>query len=127
MKTVTVLSLLFLLVSPAFSQLTKEDLRTILREEITASEKRTREYIDLKVETINTRIDATNIRIDDINRKFNWIWVMIIALIGLIAAAIAAPQIIVARRENRENGQQQLQTQIEQIHERLNALENTPS
>ena len=45
MKTLTILSLL-LLTSPAFSELTKEDIRSIIKEEIAASEKRTREYID---------------------------------------------------------------------------------
>ena len=139
MKTATILTILSLslLVSPAFSQLTKDDLRTILKEEITASEKRTREYIDLKVDglekslnaridgveaSLNARIDATNTRIDDIDKKFDRVWVLIVALIGLIAAAIAAPPIIVALREKG-----QLQKQVEQIQERLNVLENTPS
>ena len=48
MRILTLLSLL-LLTSTAFAQLTKEDLRTILKEEIAASEKRTKEYIDLKL------------------------------------------------------------------------------
>ena len=68
MKVITILSLLLLLVSPAFGELTKEDLRTILKEEITASEMRTREHIDLKIETVNARIDgldkSLNARID---------------------------------------------------------------
>ena len=38
MKTVAILSLL-LLVSPAFGELTKEDVRTIMKEENAASEK----------------------------------------------------------------------------------------
>ena len=154
MKLLTSL-FLFLLVSPAFSQLTKDDLRTILREEITASEKRTKEYIDLKVDGLekslnaridgveaslnakidgveaslnaridatNTRIDATNIRIDEIDKKFDRVWMVIGGLIALITAAIAAPPIIVALREKG-----QLQKQVEQIQERLNVLENTPS
>ena len=41
MKTVTILSLLLLLTAPVFGELTKEDLRTIIKEEVTASEKRT--------------------------------------------------------------------------------------
>ena len=160
MKTATLLSLLFLLVSPAFSQLTKDDLRTIIKEEvrpiikeeIAASEKRTREYIDLKVDTINARIDglekslnaridgveaslnaridgvekSLNTRINDIDKKFDRVWVLIIALIGLIAAAIAAPPIIVALRENRAKGQQlqtqQMQARIDQLEEKLNAM-----
>ena len=65
MRIVTILSLL-LLTSAAFGGLTKEDIRTIIRkevrpiikEEIAASEKRMREHIDLKIETVNARIDA---------------------------------------------------------------------
>ena len=87
MKVVTLLSLLLLLASPVFGELTKEDVRTIMKEEIAASEKRLKEYIDLKIETVNaridaldkslnaridatnTRIDATNIRIDALDKK----------------------------------------------------------
>ena len=69
MRIIAILSLL-LLASPVFGELTKEDLRTIIKEEvrpiikeeITASEKRTREYIDLKIETVNTKIDALDKR-----------------------------------------------------------------
>ena len=38
MKVIAILSLL-LLAAPAFSELTKEDIRTIIKEEIAASEK----------------------------------------------------------------------------------------
>ena len=55
MRIITILSLL-LLTSTAFGELTKEDIRTIIKEEITASEKRTREYIDLKIETVSTKL-----------------------------------------------------------------------
>ena len=70
MRILTILSLL-LLTSPAFAQLTKEDIRTIVllsEKKCTASEKRTKEYIDLKIETVNAKIDALdkslNARID---------------------------------------------------------------
>ena len=122
MRIVTILSLL-LLASPAFGELTKEDLRTIIKEEVrpiikeevTASEKRTREYIDLKVETINTKIDALDKRIGDMR-------ILVIALIALITAAIAIPQIIIAYKER---GQKEMQTQIEQLRQKIEALENT--
>ncbi len=116
MKTVTML-LLLLLASPAFSELTKEDIRTIVKEEVTASEKRTREYIDLKIDALDTRIDA-------VDKKLDWVWYMMIALIGLITAAIAIPQIVVAYRDR---GQKDMQTEIQRLRERLEALENTPS
>jgi hypothetical protein len=39
----------------------KEDLHKVIKEEITASEKRMKEYIDLKIETMNARIDAIRV------------------------------------------------------------------
>ena len=151
MKVITILSLLLLLVSPAFSKLTKEDLRTIIKEEVrpiikeetTASEKRMKEYIDLKIEAVNAKIEATNARIDDVEKSLNAridnveksidaldenlterirdIWLLVLALIGLIAAAIAIPQLIIAYREK---GQKQMQSQIEQLRQKIEALEN---
>lgn len=90
------LIILFLLVSPAYSQLTeenlqtlKEELRIIVKEEITASEKRVEQYIDLKIgatnaqinavekslnariDTTNAQIGATNSRIDAVEKNLN--------------------------------------------------------
>ncbi len=135
MKVIAILSLL-LLAAPAFGELTKEDLRTILREEITASEKRTREHIDLKIETVNARIDgldkslnaridgldkSLNARIDALDKRIGDMRILVIALIALITAAIAIPQIIIAYKER---GQKEMQTQIEQLRQKIEALEN---
>ena len=153
MRVIAILSLLLFLTTPAFSELTKEDLqtlkedlRTIIREEIAASEKRTREHIDLKIETVNAKIDATNARIDAVETNLNGridnveksidaldenlterirdIWLLVLALIGLIAAAIAIPQLIIAYREK---GQKQMQSQIDQLRKELEAMQSTPS
>ena len=88
MKMLTIL-FLFLLVSPAFGQLTEEDLQTlkeelriIVKEEIALSEKHTEKYIDLKIDAVNnkidelekslnSRIDATNARTDAIDLKID--------------------------------------------------------
>ena len=159
MKTVTILSLL-LLTSPAFGELTKEDLRTILKEEvrpiikeeITASEKRTREHIDLKIETVNARIDGLekslnaridstnakidaveknlNARIDDVNEKFNRVWFVIIGLMGLVTAAIAVPQIIIAYRERGQKDMERrwdaLQAELQELREQIKTTPPTP-
>ena len=149
MRIIAILSLL-LLSSPVFGELTREDLRaiikeevrTIIKEEITASEKRVREHIDLKIETVNAKIDATNSRIDDVEKSLNSridnveksidaldenlterirdIWLLVLALIGLIAAAIAIPQLIIAYREK---GQKQMQSQIDQLRRELEAMQ----
>ena len=142
MKVIIILFLL-LLTATAFGKLTKEDIRIIVREEITASEKRAREHIDLKIETVNAKIDATNARIDGVEKSLNAridnveksidaldenlterirdIWLLVLALIGLIAAAIAISQLIIAYREK---GQKEMQTQIEQLRQKIEALEN---
>ena len=120
MKMLTTL-FLFLLVSPAFGQLTKEDIRTIIKEEvrpiikeeIAASEKRAREYIDLKVDVVeknlNARIDALNLKVDvveknlnarieDIDGPFDPSWIVVI----IIIAAIIFPQIVIIYNESRQ-------------------------
>ena len=128
MKTVTILSL-FLLVSPVFGELTKEDLRTIIKEEvrpiikeeIAVSEKRTREYIDLKIEaldkSLSIRIDAVDQRIDDIR-------IVMIALIGLIAAAVALPQVIIAYTERKR--EKEIQILLQELREK-NGTPPSPS
>ena len=142
MRIVTILSLL-LLTSAAFGGLTKEDIRTIIREEvrpiikeeIAASEKRMREHIDLKIETVNAGIDAgdksLNARIDNVEKiidesdgnltdRIRDIWLLVLALIGLLAAAIAIPQLIIAYREK---GHREMQNQIDQLREKLEAMQ----
>ena len=95
--------LLLLLASPAFSKLTeedieairtvvKEDVRAIIKEEIAASEKRMKEHVDLKIQIVNTRIEG-------VEKQLGRMWTVVIALIGLIAAAIAIPQIMVAYKD----------------------------
>ena len=140
MKTFPILYLSLLLSTmtfPALGQLTDADLnkiRLIVKEEvkaeITASEKRMKEYIDLKIEVVNaridaldkslnaridatntridatnTRIDALNTRMDDVDSKFNRIW---LAIIALITAAIALPQLIIVYAEKKRHREMQL-------------------
>ena len=125
MKVIAILFLL-LLTATAFGELTKEDIRIIIREEVTASEKRMKEYIDLKIETVNARIDgldkSLNARIDALDKRIGDMRILVIALIALITAAIAIPQIIIAYKER---GQKEMQTQIEQLRQKIEALENT--
>ena len=146
MKTVTVVSLL-LLVSTAFGELTKEDLRAIIREEVrpivkeevAASEKRVKEYINLKIETVNARIDAVDqklsaridavdqklsARIDAVDQKLSAridalegnvsrIW---LAILALIAAAVALPQLIIVYSERKRG--REIETLIQQLREK---------
>ncbi|MCE2395327.1 hypothetical protein J4G02_12130 [Candidatus Poribacteria bacterium] len=153
MKGIIILFLL-LLVSPAFGELTKEDMRTIIKEENAALEKRVKEYIDLKIETVNAKIDtvnaridavntridtleksvdgrfdaleksvdgrfdALNMRLDDVDSKFNRIW---LAIIALITAAIALPQLIIIYAERKRG--REIQMLLEQLRDKTEGTE----
>ncbi len=135
MKTVTILCLLLFLTIPAFGELTKEDVRTIMKEEITASEKRLKEYIDLKIDAVdqkltaridgvekslNARIDGTNTRIAGLDKRMDNMWRLMMGLFGLVAATIAIPQIIIAYRDR---GRKEMQSQIDQLRKELEAMQ----
>lgn len=129
MKVITVL-LLLLLTSPVFGELTMEDLRTVIKEENSASEKRMKEYIDLKVdgldEKLSARIDGLDeklsVRIDGLDKRMGDMRLFMIALVGLIAAAIAIPQIIIAYRDRE---QRELRAEVEQLRQTVEAIQNT--
>ena len=69
MKTRLALSILFSLIAlPALGQLSDADLNKIrlivkdeVKSEITASEKRMKEYIDLKIENVNSQIKKNSL------------------------------------------------------------------
>ena len=129
MKTVIALSILFCVsVLPALGELTDADLdkiRLIVKEEvkaeITASEKRTREYIDLKIDGVEKGLNA---KIDALDKRMNNMWRLMMGLFGLVAATIAVPQIIMAYKER---GQKDMQSQIDQLRAQIEAMQNTPS
>ena len=138
MKTVTILFLL-LLASPVFGELTKEDVRTIMQEENAVLEKRLKEYIDLKIETVNARIDAVDqkltakidavdqkltakidavdqklgARIDALEGNVSRIW---LAILAPIAAAVALPQLIIVYSERKR--EKELHLLLQQLHEK---------
>ena len=100
MKKVLLFSMLFCAIAlPALAELTEADLNKIslivkdsedslkkhIKSEISASEKRTKEYISQEIKTVNVKISETDKRLSQL------FW-LVIALIGLIAAAIGVPQ-----------------------------------
>lgn len=112
MKTTLALSILFCAIAlPGFAELTDADLDKIrlivkdsedslenslkehIKSEINASEKRMKEYIAQEIKTVNVKISETDKRLSQI------FW-LVIALIGLIAAAIGVPQWL--NRKDRE-------------------------
>lgn len=92
---------------PAFADMDVEDLeqiRSIMREEIAASEKRTKVQID----ELHARIDGLQTQIE-----------MQLALMAFIAVVIGIPQIIVATQRKKQREQEE---KIEALQAELNAL-----
>ena len=142
MRILTILALL-LLASPVYAQLTKEDLRTIIKEENAVLEKRMKEYIDLKIDgvekSLNARIDAVNTRIDAVNARIDGVeksvdsrfdnangyfdpfgnldpfWIAMVMIVFLIIL----PQLIILYKEirNRKKNWTQIQELCEPINQ----------
>ena len=109
----------FVIVSPAFGELTPQDLdkirlivkeevaasETRLRSEIAASEKRMKEYVDIKFEGVDERLFL--------------VVGFVSALIILIVVTVGIPQIIMAWRGGREREQnkkiEELAREIEEL------------
>ncbi len=121
MRILTIL-LLLLFASSAFGELTKEDIRTIIKEENAALEKRMKEYIDLKIETVNARIDAVDqklsARIDALEGNISRIW---LAILALIAAAVALPQLIIVYSDRKRG--REVQMLLEQLRDKTEGME----
>ena len=92
-KSIFLFSILFCFMAlPVHAELSDADLDKIrlivkdeVKSEITASEARMKEYISQEIKTVNVKISETDKRLSQI------FWV-VIALIGLIGAAIGVPQ-----------------------------------
>ena len=110
MKKTIILILLSLCIlnTTAFAELTQTDLDKI-NDLILASEKRMKEYVDLKIETVREEIrtlDANLTRqintvkeeIKGVKGSVSMLFGFVIALVALIAIAIGLPQFLIARR-----------------------------
>ena len=107
MKITLAFSILFCAIAlPGFAELTDADINKIrlivkdsengikehIKSEISASEKRTKEYISQEIETVNVKIETVNVKISETDKRLSQIFWLVIALTGLIAAAIGVPQ-----------------------------------
>ncbi len=109
MKNVLIFSILFCTFTlPVFGQITQADFDKIrlivneeIKKEISNSEKRMKEYIDIKIESVEKRL--------------NMLFGVVIALI----AVIAIPQIIVAWRSSKYN---ELEKKVEQLTQEIQTL-----
>lgn len=116
MKTVLLFSILLCaIVMPAIAALEDADLdkiRLIVKEEvkseITASEKRMKEYISQEIKTVNAKIEGNDKRLTQIF----WLVIALMALIGL-------PQAIIAWRSRKDRT---LERQIEILTQEIETL-----
>ena len=113
MKNILALSILLCaLAMPAMGELTDADLdkiRLIVKEEvkseITASEKRMKEYISQEIKTVNAKIEGND---EQLSQLF-WLVIALMALIGL-------PQAIIAWRSRKDRSlEQQIETLTQEI------------
>ena len=140
MKTVIFLSILFCLIAaPVVAELTQDDLnkiRLIVNEtvdtKISESEKRMKEYIDIKFEGVDQRFDDfsksvdqrfgdVNKRFDDVNAKIIMFIYFLCGLIALIAIAIIPQYIFLWRSQKtaeQERINQELREKIEMLEKR---------
>ena len=100
----------FVMAAPAFSELPPQDLdkiRLTIREEIAESETRMiteiaksearmKEYIDLKIEGVETKIEG-------VDKRMNLVVGFVSGLIILIVATVGIPQIIMSWRGRKDN------------------------
>ena len=125
MKNLTlILAGMLLFATPVFSQLSDSDLQRIrevvqitvaaegkqIRTEMTAainaSEKRMKEYIDIKISEINSQFAQVNSQftqvnnsIDEVGKRLNIAFTVLGWLFALVIAAIGIPQLITAFRQ----------------------------
>ena len=132
---------MLLFATPVFSELSDSDLQRIrevvqiavaaegkqIRTEMTAainaSEKRMKEYVDLKISEVksetnsqfaqvNSQFVQVNNSIDEVGKRLNIAFTVLGWLFALVIAAIGIPQLITAFRQR---GQERLQTSVEEL------------
>ena len=113
MKTILLLSILLCVIAmPAIGALSEADLNKIrlivkeeVKSEITASEKRMKEYISQEIKTVNAKIEGND---EQLSQLF-WLVIALMALIGL-------PQAIIAWRSRKDRSlEQQIETLTQEI------------
>ena len=95
MKYVTISAILFSIIAlSAYSELTPTDLEKI-REIVNESEKRTKEYIDLKIDnlekSVNERFDIVDKRFDSVDKRMTLQAILTYGFMVFFAIAIGFP------------------------------------
>ena len=145
MKIYSMLTILFwtITVPVCFAELTPQDLdkiRLIVKDEVNAaidsSERRMRTYIDIKIAGVEKRMDNLEKRVENVEKRvgdvekqlggiasiekqMGFLTYMVYALIALIVAAIAIPQLIVTWRSMNNHEQKRIN---QELREEIEAL-----
>ena len=144
MKILFTLIIFLLLVQPAFAELTPEDIKIItdiVKKENAATEKRLREYVDLKFEILDTKFTTKLSELDtkfttklseldtksttnfeSVDKRQTLILILVTSLVGLIVLAVGIPQIIIALKQK---DQGVMETEIKTLREKVELLEQT--
>ena len=116
MKAILIICFVFFaLTAPVYANLTTQDIekiRSIVKEEVGASEKEIKEYITQEIKTVN-------VKIDEMDKRLNLISNLVIALIALIIIAVGIPQIVIAWKSRKDRS---VDRQIEDLKQEIEML-----
>lgn len=126
----------------AFAQLKQTDLDKI-NALILASEKRMKEYMDIKIDTVREEIKTLDAKltgqinaldekltgqINTVDGRVSLAIVFVVALIALIAVAVGLPQFLLARREKEEQANKdELKKEILELKREIEKLKQERS
>lgn len=143
MKTLFTLTIFWLVVQPAFAELTPEDIKIIsdiVKKENAATEKRLRAYLDLKFEIFDTKfttklneldtkfttkLDALDTKFtanfESVEKRQTLTLILATSVFSLIVLAIGIPQIIALTQRD----QGVLEGEIKTLREKVELIEKT--
>ena len=114
--------ILLLFTSSAFAELTPKDIQTIT-DIVEKSEKRTREYIDTKLEALDHKFTS---RIEATDKNITLVAPLLVGLMALIVLAVGIPQLLLISRQRSQNEMQKeleaMQTEMQQLREAVAPL-----
>ena len=126
MRTLGVCFALVFFAMPLRAELTPNDariIRELIREEHAALEKRLREYVDLKFEILDTKFTTEFKRVDNrfesVEKRQNFILILVSGHIALIVLAVGIPQILLL---NKQKGQDTLAEEVKTLREQNEVL-----
>jgi hypothetical protein len=127
MKTILLLLILSsALAIPAIGALDDADLNKIrlivnevVKKEITDSEARMKEYIDLKIDGVDKQFEGVDKQFEGVGKQITLLTNVVYGLIALIVAAIAIPQIIMAWRSGKDREQARINQELREEIETL--------